>query len=143
MKAWPAAAPLLGRRTYHDFAGFWPKQKDNPFTEALNKTQKYVASTTLKEPLPWANSTLLRGDVPQAVAQIKARPDGDMVVLGSGELVQTLMHGLVDVYLLLVHPIVLGSGRRFFAEGSSMAGLKLIKSITTTKGVVIGTYQPA
>jgi dihydrofolate reductase len=137
-------AILLGRRTYLDFAGFWPKQKDNPFTEALNNTQKYVASTTLKEPLPWANSTLLKGDVPKALAQMKARPDGDMVVLGSGELVQTLMkHGLVDLYMLLVHPLVLGSGRRLFAEGSGVAALKLINSITTTTGVVIGTYQPA
>ena len=82
-------AMLLGRRTYEDFAGFWPKQKNNPFTDALNKTQKYVASKTLKEPLPWVNSTLLKGDVPKAIAKIKARLDGDMVVLGSGELVKS------------------------------------------------------
>lgn len=136
-------AILLGRRTYVDFAGFWPKQKDNPFTEALNKTQKYVASTTLKEPLPWANSTLLKGDVPTAVAQLKARAGADMVVLGSGELVQTLMkHNLIDSYTLLIHPLVLGTGRRLFAEGSGVAALKLIKSVTTTTGVVIATYQP-
>ena len=136
-------AILLGRRTYKDFAGFWPKQKNNPFTDALNKTQKYVASKTLKEPLPWVNSTLLKGDVPKAVAKIKARPDGDMVVLGSGELVKTLMkHDLVDRYILLIHPLVLGSGRRLFADGIPLAKFKVVDTKTTTTGVVIATYQP-
>ena len=136
-------AILLGRRTYKDFAGFWPKQKNNPFTDALNKTQKYVASKTLKEPLPWVNSTLLKGDVPKAIAKIKARPDGDMVVLGSGELVKTLMkHDLVDRYILLIHPLVLGSGRRLFADGIPLAKFKVVNTKTTTTGVVIVTYQP-
>ena len=136
-------AILLGRRTYKDFAGFWPKQKNNPFTDALNKTQKYVASKTLKEPLPCVNSTLLKGDVPKAVAKIKARPDGDMVVLGSGELVKTLMkHDLVDRYILLIHPLVLGSGRRLFADGIPLAKFKVVDTKTTTTGVVIATYQP-
>ena len=136
-------AILLGRRTYKDFAGFWPKQKNNPFTDALNKTQKYVASKTLKEPLPWVNSTLLKGDVPKAVAKIKARPDGDMVVLGSGELVKTLMkHDLVDRYILLIHPLVLGSGRRLFADGIPLAKFKVVDTKTTTTGVVIATYRP-
>jgi len=136
-------AILLGRRTYEDFAGFWPKQKDNPFTDALNKTQKYVASTTLKEPLKWANSTLLQGHVSKAVEEIKARPDGDMVVLGSGELVKTLMqHDLIDTYMLLIHPLVLGTGRRLFADGIPMAKLKVVDTKTTTTGVVIVTYQP-
>jgi dihydrofolate reductase len=137
-------AILLGRRTYKDFAGFWPKQNKNPFTDALNKTQKYVASKTLKEPLPWINSTLLKGDVPKAIAKIKARPDGDMVVLGSGELVKTLMkHDLVDRYILLIHPLVLGSGRRLFADGVPLAKFKVVDTKTTTTGVVIATYQPA
>jgi dihydrofolate reductase len=137
-------AILLGRRTYKDFAGFWPKQNKNPFTDALNKTQKYVASKTLKEPLPWINSTLLKGDVPKAIAKIKARPDGDMVVLGSGELVKTLMkHDLVDRYILLIHPLVLGSGRRLFADGVPLAEFKVVDTKTTTTGVVIATYQPA
>ena len=137
-------AILLGRRTYEDFAAFWPKQKDNPFTDALNKTQKYVASTTLKEPLKWANSTLLQGHVSKAVEEIKARPDGDMVVLGSGELVKTLMqHDLIDTYMLLIHPLVLGTGRRLFADGIPMAKLKVVDTKTTTTGVVIVTYQPA
>jgi len=136
-------AILLGRRTYEDFAAFWPKQKDNPFTDALNKTQKYVASTTLKEPLNWANSTLLQGHVSKAVEEIKARPDGDMVVLGSGELVKTLMqHDLIDKYMLLIHPLVLGTGRRLFADGIPMTKLKVVDTKTTTTGVVIVTYQP-
>ena len=82
---------LLGRRTYEDFNGFWPKQKDSPFTEVLNNVQKYVASTTLEEPLPWSNSTLLEGDAAEAVTKLKEQPGKGLVVLGSGELVQSLM----------------------------------------------------
>ena len=82
---------LFGRRTYEDFYQVWPNQTDNPFTEVLNNTQKYVASTTLKEPLPWMNSTLLKGNVPDAVAKLKTQMDKDLVVLGSGELIKTLM----------------------------------------------------
>jgi dihydrofolate reductase len=134
---------LLGRRTYEDFYAVWPNRTDNPFTEVLNNTQKYVASTTLKEPLPWINSTLLKGDVPGAVAGLRAQPGKDIVVLGSGELVQTLMqHNLVDQYVLLIHPLVLGSGRRLFADGSAFAALHLVDTKTTTTGVVIATYQP-
>lgn len=104
---------LLGRRTYEDFYGFWPNQTDNPFTEVLNNTQKYVASTTLQEPLAWSNSTLLKGDAAEAVAGLKEQPGNDLVVLGSGALVQSLMRrNLVDEFMLLIHPLVLGSGRR-------------------------------
>ena len=135
---------LFGRRTYEDFYSFWPKQKDNPFTEALNDTQKYVASTTLTEPLPWSNSTLLKGDIAQAVVSLKGQPGGDIGVLGSGELVRTLMrHNLVDKYVLMIHPLVLGSGRRLFPDGGPFATLRLTHSVTTTKGVVIATYEPA
>jgi dihydrofolate reductase len=134
---------LLGRRTYEDFYAVWPNRTDNPFTAVLNNTQKYVASTTLKEPLAWSNSTLLKGDVPEAVAGLKAQPGKDIVVLGSGELVQTLMqHNLVDQYVLLIHPLVLGSGRHLFADGSAFATLRLVDTRTTTTGVVIATYQP-
>ena len=133
---------LLGRRTYEDFYGFWPKQTDNPFTEALNNTQKYVASRTLEEPLPWANSTLLRGDAAEAVAGLKEQAGKDLVVLGSGELVRTLMeHDLVHRFVLLIHPLVLGSGRRLFPEGSPPTTLRLADSVTTTTGVVIATYE--
>jgi dihydrofolate reductase len=138
-----SAGPLLfGRRTYEDFFSFWPKQTDNPFTEVLDNTLKYVASTTLKEPLPWSNSALLEGDAAEAVARLKQEPGKDMVVLGSGELVQSLMRrNLVDEYVLLIHPLVLGSGRRLFPDGSSFAALRLVDAKTTTTGVVIATYQ--
>src|SRR5512146_2463435 len=84
-------ALLLGRRTYEDFYSVWPNRTDNPFTEVLNNTQKYVASTTLDEPLPWQNSTLLKGDVPGAVERLRRDMDGDITILGSGELIQALM----------------------------------------------------
>jgi dihydrofolate reductase len=139
------AGPLLfGRRTYEDFHGFWPKQTDNPFTEVLDASRKYVASTTLREPLPWANSTLLAGDAAGAVARLKREPGPDLTVLGSGELVQALRRAdLVDVYVLQVHPLVLGSGRRLFPEGGPPAAFRLTDSVTTTTGVVIATYERA
>jgi dihydrofolate reductase len=137
-------ALLLGRRTYEDFYGFWPNQKDNPFTEVLNNIQKYVASTTLQEPLPWSNSTLLEGDATEAVTKLKEQPGKDIGVLGSGELVQSLMRrNLVDEYVLPIHPLVLGSGRRLFADGGAFTALQLVDTKTTTTGVVIATYQPA
>jgi len=137
-------ALLLGRRTYEDFYAVWPNRTDNPFTEVLNTTQKYVVSTTLKEPLPWSNSTLLTGDVAEAVAQLKQQPGKDLVILGSGELVQSLMrHNLIDEYLLLIHPLVLGSGRHLFPDGGAFAALRLLNTTTTTTGVIIVTYQPA
>jgi dihydrofolate reductase len=138
-------ALLLGRRTYEDFYSFWPNQpEENPFTAVLTNTQKYVASRTLAEPLPWRNSTLLKGDAAEAVARLKEQPGKDLVVLGSRVLVQSLMRrNLVDEYVLLIHPLVLGSGRRLFAEGSPTTALRLVDTKTTTTGVVIATYQPA
>ena len=138
-------ALLFGRRTYEDFYSVWPKRTDgNPFTAVLNNTQKYVASTTLREPLPWSNSTLLKGDATEAVARLKAQPGKDLVVLGSGVLLQSLARSnLIDVYVLLIHPLVLGSGRRLFADGGGFATLRLVDAKTTTTGVVIATYQPA
>src|SRR5215218_7981012 len=106
-------ALVLGRRTYEDFASFWPKQTDNPFTPVLDERRKYVASTTLQEPLLWRNSTLLEGDAARAVARLKEQGDDDLVVLGSGELIRSLVpHDLIDEYVLTIHPLVLGSGRR-------------------------------
>jgi dihydrofolate reductase len=135
---------LFGRFTYEAFYAYWPHQKDNPYTEVLNRSQKYVASRTLSEPLPWENSTLLGGDVAEAVAALKAQPGLDIAVLGSGDLVQTLMrHDLVDRYVLMIHPLVLGSGRRLFPEGSPVAKLRLADSLTTTTGVTIATYERA
>jgi dihydrofolate reductase len=139
-----AGGLLLGRRTYEDFYQIWPNRTDNPYTEVLNNSQKYVASRTLKEPLPWMNSTLLKGNVPEAVAALKAQQDKDLVILGSGELIQTLMqHQLIDQYVLLIHPLILGTGRRLFREGSAYSALQLVDSKTTPNGVVIATYQPA
>jgi dihydrofolate reductase len=136
---------LLGRRTYEHFYGFWPTQTDgNPYTEVLNKAEKFVASRTLSEPLAWENSTLLKGDVADAVADVKAHRTKDIVILGSGDLIRTLMqHGLIDRYVLLIHPVVLGSGRRLFRDGSALTTLRLVDTVTTTKGVVIATYEPA
>jgi dihydrofolate reductase len=131
---------VLGRRTYEDFAAVWPQRKGNPYSEALNAAQKYVASRTLEEPLPWENSTLLAGDAVDAIAALKD-DDGGLTVLGSGELVRSLMsRGLIDEYLLLIHPLVLGSGRRLFSDGV-FASLELADSLTTTTGVVIATYR--
>jgi dihydrofolate reductase len=135
---------LLGRRTYEDFYSYWPHQTDNPYTEVLDNTQKYVASTTLQEPLPWQNSTLLEGDAADAVARLKEQPGADIVVLGSGELVQSLRRRtLVDRYVLLIHPLILGTGRRLFPDGAAPATLRLVDSKTTTTGVVIATYEEA
>ena len=137
-------AMLFGRRTFEQFASFWPTQPDdNPFAAVLNNRQKYVASRTLEEPLSWANSTLLRGDATEAVAELKEQGT-DLVVLGSGELVRSLMQAnLVDEYVLLIHPLVLGSGRRLFVDDGPSASLRLVNTKTTTTGVVIATYQPA
>jgi len=133
---------LLGRRTYEDFFAVWPARTDNPFTEILNRTQKYVASRTLREPLPWINSTLLKGDTGDAVAQLKGELGRDLIVLGSGELVRSLMERkLVDQFILLIHPLVVGSGRRLFAEGGPDVKLRLVDNKPTTTGVIIATYQ--
>jgi dihydrofolate reductase len=136
---------LLGRRTYEHFFSVWPQRKDgNPFTDVLNKTTKYVASRTLKRPLPWQNSTLLEGDLAEAVTQLKKQPGPDLAVLGSGELVQTLRrHDLVDEYVLSIHPLVLGTGRRLFPEGAAFGQLRLVSSKPTTTGVIIATFHPA
>jgi dihydrofolate reductase len=134
-------ALVLGRRTYEDFAKIWPNQKGNPYSEALDAARKYVASRTLTEPLPWQNSTVLEGDAVDAVASLKE--DQDLGLLGSGELARSLMSsGLIDEYVLLIHPLVLGSGHRLF-DGGTHAQLELVDSLTTTTGVVIATYRPA
>lgn len=136
------AALLFGRRTYEDFFAVWPGRKDNPFTAVLDNSPKYVASRTLREPLPWKNSTLLAGDAAEAVARLKEKPGPDLAVLGSGDLLQTLMKaGLVDEYVLLIHPLVLGRGRRLFNDDAHLSKLRLVNSVATTKGVMIATYH--
>jgi dihydrofolate reductase len=126
---------LLGRRTYEHFFSVWPKRPDNPFTSVLNAATKYVVSRTLEEPLPWENSVLLREP---------PRPQPDVTVLGSGELVQALLErDLVDRFLLTIYPLVLGTGRRLFVDGGVPATLKLVESEATPKGVVYAQYLRA
>ena len=134
---------LLGRRSYEGMLGYWNTQ-DSPFKDGLNSAPKYVASRTLREPLPWPNSALLTGDVGDAVRDLKRELPGDLHVMGSGELIQTLRReALIDEYLLFVHPLVLGTGRRLFADGGPPAHLRLANSTATTTGVVIATYHVA
>jgi dihydrofolate reductase len=135
-------ALLFGRQTYEDFYNVWPNRGDNPYTAALNAAQKYVASTTLKEPLPWANSTLLAGDAVDAVAKLRAQPGKDLVIMGSGVLIQSLMrHHLIDRFVLTIHPLVLGSGRRLFDDNAAFTELRLVHSQPTTKGSVMLVYE--
>lgn len=134
---------LFGRRTYEDFYAFWPNQENNPFTPVLNNMQKYVASRTLEDPLPWMNSTLLKGDADKTVGELREKPGNDLLIFGSGVLVQSLMRSnLVDEYVLLIHPLVLGSGSRLFPNAGSNAALRLVDSKTTSTGVLIVKYQP-
>jgi dihydrofolate reductase len=122
----------------------WPGRTDNPFTEVLDNSRKYVCSRTLGEPLPWQNSTLLAGDAAETVARLKEEPGKDIAVMGSGDLLQTLMrHGLVDEHVLMIHPLVLGQGRRLFNDDGPRTALHLVESVTTTTGVVIATYRQA
>jgi dihydrofolate reductase len=133
---------LFGRRTYDDLLRYWNSQ-DSPFKDALNNAPKYVASGTLSEPLPWPNSTLLRGDVGDAVAALKQEPGNELHVMGSGELIQTLVrHNLIDEYMLLIHPLILGSGWRLFPDTCARTALRLVNAQASPSGVVIATYQP-
>jgi dihydrofolate reductase len=136
---------LAGRTTYERFADYWPKQSPNPYAEALTRVQKYVASTTLTEPLAWQNSTLLKGDAADAVSRLKEELPENLVVFGSGMLVRSLLaRDLIDTFVLLIYPLVLGSGRRLFPDsGSDLSTFRLVDSTTTGTGVIIATYQPA
>jgi dihydrofolate reductase len=137
-----SGAMLFGRRTYEDFHGYWPKQTDNPFTPYLNQVTKYVVSNTLSEPLPWQNSVLLSGDPAASVAGLKAEPGPDLAIVGSARLVGSLLSAkLIDRLVLLVHPLVLGQGRRLFDERGPGVDFELIDSLPTSKGVIIATYQ--
>lgn len=133
---------VLGRKTYEIFAGFWPDAPEEAGGKPLNDATKYVASRTLTS-LEWANSVLIEGDVPEAVAALKEQDGPELQVHGSSNLLQTLLrHGLIDEFHLHVFPVVVGRGKRLFAEGTSPTGLKLLDSKTTTTGVVSGTYVP-
>ena len=137
-------AYLFGRKTYEKMAAHWPTAPgDDPYAQHLNGTPKYVASTTLRS-LRWQNSTLIEGDVAEEVAKLKEQPGGNIAVLGSGVLVQTLIeHDLVDEYFLALFPIVLGSGKRLFRGADQPRRLSLVDSKATSTGGVILTYRPA
>jgi dihydrofolate reductase len=134
---------LLGRVTYQGFAAAWPAMTAEQGADQMNGMRKVVVSTTLTEAL-WKNSMLLKENVEAEIAKLKEQPGQDILVYGSADLLQTLMqHDLVDEYRLLVYPIVLGSGKRLFREGSIPVNLKLITSTVFGSGVVLLTYQPA
>ena len=134
-------ALLLGRVTYQGFAAAWPSM-EGEFADKFNSMPKYVVSSTLKE-APWNNSTVLTGDVARAVSEVRQRHSGDIYVHGSAQLVQTLLdHDLVDELRLMVFPVVLGSGKRLFAEGSGKKPLRLTDSKAVGNGVAILIYQP-
>src|SRR5215210_7245128 len=139
-------AMLFGRVTYEEFAAFWPYQNsaEQPFTDYLNDVPKYVVSTTLQEPLEWQNSTLIKGNVAEEIAKLKRQPGKDITILGSAALVRSLLQDdLIDELSLMVHPVVLGSGKRLFEEGSDQKTLELVDSKTFSIGVLYLTYRPA
>ena len=137
-----SAALLLGRVTYEGFAAAWPS-RDDEFADKFNSMPKYVVSSTLNDP-EWTNSTVLKGDVAKEVARLKEQQDGDIVVHGSPQLVQTLVeHDLVDELRLMVYPVVLGSGKRLFGETSEKKTLRLVDSKIVGDGVAIFIYEPA
>jgi dihydrofolate reductase len=134
---------LLGRRTYQSFAGHWPhaSEEEQPMARPLNSKPKYVASTTLSEPLEWENSTLLQGDVAKAVAVLKEEDGDDLLVIGSTELAKTLIeHDLVDEFRVMIDPLVVGGGKRLFPEDGSLSELKLVHSEATKTGAILATY---
>ena len=136
---------LLGRRTYEEFAAYWPHQKsDVPPADYMNNTPKLVVSTTLKAPLEWQNSTLISGNVAQELTRLKRQPGKNIATTGSATLVRSLLRdNLLDELHLLVHPIVVGSGKRLFEEGIGQVPLKLVDSKAFSTGVLSLTYEPA
>ncbi|GLW08023.1 dihydrofolate reductase [Microtetraspora sp. NBRC 13810] len=134
---------VLGRRTYDIFAAHWPHAPEEQGSKPLNDATKYVASRS-RPTLEWRNSVLIEGDAADGVAALKKEDGPELQVHGSANLIQTLLrHNLIDEYRLWVFPLVLGSGKRLFAEGAVPAGLKLVDSTVSGTGVVIGTYEPA
>jgi dihydrofolate reductase len=137
-----SAALLVGRKTYEFFAGFWPQQEGRPLADIINRMPKYVVSSTLED-AEWNNSTVLSGEMTEEVGRLKREIDGEILVPGSTQLVQTLIeHGLVDELRLMVHPVVVGAGKRLFGETSDKRPLRLVDSRTVGDGVAILTYEP-
>lgn len=139
-----SGALLLGRVTYEELAAFWPNQPGgDPMVDHINSVQKFVVSTTLEE-VKWNNSTLITGNVAEEITDLKQQPGKDIMILGSGALVRSLLRdGLLDELQLMVHPMVLGDGKRLFESGSDRNALELVDSETFGTGVVSLTYQPA
>ena len=137
---------LLGRRTYEHFAGHWPNatEEEQIVARPMNKLPKYVASTTLTVPLEWENSTVLQGDVAEAVLALKHEEGADLLVIGSTQLVRTLVeHELVDEYRLMIDPVILGGGKRLFDDDGARRSLRLVDSQVVSTGAIISTYVPA
>jgi dihydrofolate reductase len=134
---------VLGRRTYDIFAAYWPNAPEQAGAKPLNDATKYVASRN-RPTLDWERSVLIEGDAAEGIAKLKQEDGPELQVHGSGNLIQTLMRrNLVDEYRLWVFPLVIGSGKRLFADGTIPAGLKLVDSKVSSTGVMIGTYVPA
>ena len=134
---------VLGRRTYDIFAAHWPHASEEEGAKTFNDATKHVASRSRPE-LAWTNSVLIEGDAADGIAALKQQDGPELQVHGSGNLIQTLLRNdLVDEYRLMVFPVVLGSGKRLFADGTVPAGLRLVDSTVSTTGVMIGTYEPA
>jgi len=137
---------LFGRRTFESLAGYWPhaSEEEQVIAEPLNTRPKYVASTTLIEPLAWQHSTVLKGDVAEAVAALKGQDGGDLLVVGSTRLVQTLLaHGLVDELQLMIDPLMVGGGKGVFPADGALRPLRLVDSQVTSTGAILATYAPA
>ncbi len=137
---------LLGRRTYEGFASHWPNasEEEHVLAQPLNTRPKYVVSTTLTEPLEWQHSTVLQGDVAEAVVALKREDGDDLLVIGSTKLVQTLIeHDLVDEFRVMIDPVVVGGGKRVFRDDGALRPLRLVDSQVTTTGAIIATYVPA
>jgi dihydrofolate reductase len=134
---------LLGRVTYDEFVASWPLRSGDPFTDRMNSLPKFVASTTLREPLEW-NSTLLGGDVLDAVAKLREQPGEDILIYGSSALVNMLLaHKVIYEYRFMIHPLVLGTGKRFFRDGNDKSTLELKRAETSSTGVTMLVCEPA
>jgi dihydrofolate reductase len=139
-------ALLMGRVLYEEWAAYWPKQdpEENPVAASMNSIRKYVVSTTLEEPLGWNNTSLIQENVAEELSELKRQPGKDIVISGSGALVRSLLDGgLIDELKLMVHPVVVGSGKRLFEEGEKQTALDLVDSKNFSTGVVYLTYRPA
>ena len=139
-------ALLMGRVLYEEWSAYWPNQnpEENPVAATMNGVRKYVVSTTLEGPLEWNNATLIGENVAEELSEIKRQPGKDIVISGSGALVRSLLDdGLIDELKLMVHPVVVGRGKRLFEEGEKRTALELVDSRTFATGVVYLTYRPA